>query len=109
MFHLLYESQKIHASFITEIKLCQNLNTSLTHFHEHQSLHDAEMNFALEIPVRNQQIYLRNEIISFMRIFKMEQAISKELAVFCDASSFEIPTISVENAWSLSVIASCLS
>ena len=59
--------------------------------------------FSLKIPVRNQQIYLRNEIISFMRIFKMEQTICKELAVFFDASSFEIQTICVENAWSLSV------
>ena len=32
MLHLLDESQKIHASLITEIKLCQNLNTPLTHF-----------------------------------------------------------------------------
>ena len=33
----------------------------------------------------------------------MEQTICKELAVFFDASSFEIQTICVENAWSLSV------
>ena len=64
MLHLLNESQKIHASLITEIKLCQNLNTPLTHFLRIKAGMMLKWIFHW-----NQQINSTIELTSFMGIF----------------------------------------